>query len=144
MRYHSFLRNTMYLRYIIFFVTLFFAIYGVRAYLNRETMMSSIQWINTESALIKTETEYIKNFKRPFLESDWASYYIGHENWILYAWERVVRLRTKKIVEEDALPDDILARQWAEDEIKISSPEESRHFFINDKLTPLKDIWILK
>jgi len=65
----------------------------------------------------------------------------------LYDGERVVRLRNKANIppENLNLPDEILAiQQQEEDLIKISSPEESRHFFINDKLSPLKDLGLIE
>lgn len=146
MRYHQFLRNTLYWRYIIFFATLFFALYWVQAYLNRQNMLVSIQDIKDEIVDIEEEVAFIENFERPFLESERAPYYLGHENGVLYNGERVVRLRDRApVVADEDTPDDVLAlQQVEEDKIKISSPEESRHYFINDKLKPLKDIWLLE
>ncbi len=108
-------------------------------------MLGSIELIQNESSLVEEEIQYVKNFEKPYLESEWAPYYIGHENGVLYDWERVVRLKSKKpLTKDESLPDEILSRQSEDDVIKISSPEESRHYFINDKLTPLKDLWILQ
>ncbi len=110
-------------------------------------MLVSIQDIRDQIEIEKDETNFIQNFERPYLDSERAPYYLWHENWVLYDGERVVRLREKRtIVDQDPTqPDQIRALQQQEDDlIKISSPEESRHYFINDKLSPLKDLGILE
>lgn len=109
-------------------------------------MLISIQDIKDDIVDMEGEVAFIQNFERPYLESDRAPYYLGHENGVLYWWERVVRLRDRSpVIVEEWTPDDVLAlQQEEEDKIKISSPEESWHYFINDKLKPLKDIWLLE
>jgi len=124
-----------------------FAFWWVKAHLNRQNMLISIQDIRDNIDETKEETAFIQNFEKPFLESDRAPYYLWHENGVLYDGERVVRLRNKANIppENLNLPDEILAiQQQEEDLIKISSPEESRHFFINDKLSPLKDLGLIE
>lgn len=109
-------------------------------------MLISIDGIKDQIVDIEEEIAYVKSFERPYLESEWAPYYLGHENGVLYDGERVVRLRDRApVAKEDSAPDDVLALQESEEEsIRISSPEESRHFFINDKLSPLKEIGLLE
>gem|GEM_PF-2987906 len=76
MRFHKFIRVTMYRRYIIFFLTLFFVIYGVQAYLNKQNMESAIQEIEMEIEDAAEEIAFITNFERPYLESERAEYYL--------------------------------------------------------------------
>lgn len=145
MRFHKFIRTTMYRRYLIFFLTLFFVLYWVQAYLNKQNMVIAIQEIQEEIDDTKNEATFIKNFEIPYLASEWAKYYLWHENGQIYDWEWVVRLRNRDKLSDDQLPNDILALQEKEEDvIIISSPEESRYYFIYDKLKPLKDLWLIE
>ncbi len=132
-------------------MTLYFAIQAVRAYLNGQNMVTNIAIIKENIVEVQDEINFTKYYEKPFLETDWAPFYLWHEHGTLYAWERVVRLKsrkpTQKVVVDEAAssPDDILSMQQEEDDfIKITSPQESRHYFINDKLTALKEIWLLE
>ena len=87
MRFHRFIRVTMYRRYIIFFLTLFFVLYGVQAYLNKQNMEVAITEIQNDIDYTKNEIAFIKNFERPYLESERADYYLGHENGVIYDGE---------------------------------------------------------
>jgi len=144
MRFHKFIRTTMYRRYIIFFLTLFFVLYGVQAYLNKQNMDVAIVEIRQEIKKTKDEIAFIKNFERPFLESERADYYLWHENGIIYDRERVIRLRNREKILNDG--NDILSLQEEEieDIIVISSPEESWYYFIEEKLKPLKDLGLIE
>lgn len=107
-------------------------------------MEVAITEIQDDIVETRDEINFIKNFENPYLYSERADYYLWHENWIVYDWEWVIRLRNRdKLL--DTLDNDILQMQRDEkDLVIISSPEESRYYFIEDKLKPLIDLWILE
>ncbi len=108
-------------------------------------MEVAITEIEKEIDSTKDEISFIKNFERPYLGSEWADYYLGHENGVIYEWEWVIRLRNRSKFAQTWTPDDILSLQEKkEDVIVISSPEESWYYFIYDKLKPLKELWIIE
>jgi len=102
-------------------------------------MQTSITTIKDEIAVIEEETQYMDNFKIPYLESERAPYFLGHENGVLYEGEYVIRLRQKKILKDDTAQD---IQQRINDPVLISSPKESRHHFFADKLSELEMIGI--
>lgn len=114
-------------------------------------MVKNIEIIRENIVEVENETDFIKYYEKPFLETERAPFYLWHEHGTLYPWERVVRLKSRTTVDgailsdADSTPDDILAMQEEDDDlIKITSPQESRHYFINDKLQPLKEMWLLE
>ncbi len=108
-------------------------------------MEVAIEEIQTEINDAAEEIAFIKNFERPFLDSEWAEYYLWHENGVVYDGERVIRLRNRERILADT-QDDILSLQAKDDKdvIVISSPQESWYYFIYDKLEPLKDLWFIE
>ena len=103
-------------------------------------MEVAIQEIQEEITTTKDEIEFIKHYEVPFLDSEWADYYLGHENGVVYDGEWVVRLKNREKILANT-QDDILTLQASEEDmIIISSPEESWYYFIYDKLKPLQDL----
>ncbi len=107
-------------------------------------MEVAITEINDEIVNTKDEIAFISNFERPYLESEWADYYLWHENWVVYNGEWVIRLRNREKILADNEDDILSLQKKEEDMIVISSPEESWFYFIHDKLKPLKDLWLIE
>lgn len=110
-------------------------------------MKTNIEQIRDQIEETNQEIAFIQNFEKPFLESEWAPYYLWHENGQLYEWERVVRLRSRwplDRIEDNSstVPDEIRAMQQDDVDISITTPQESRHYFIQDKLQPVQEWWL--
>jgi len=119
MRYQSFLRKSTYWRYGVFILTIFFSYYSIQAFINNKT---------------------IDNFYQNYLKGEYSSFFLGHENGQLYRSERIVRVKQRSLEDEETyLPE-------VDKEIDLTelSPQESRARFIERRLTPLKDLWIIQ
>lgn len=82
----------------------------------------------------------MNKFYSNYLKSEYAAYFAGHENGILYAGERIVRLKHKVLEEEVTLP----FSHERKEKIKLSTPQESRYYFIDQKLSFLKERGIIR
>lgn len=132
------------MRYIAFFMTLVFLVMFLRTWVwNLQNMQNSISTIRTEIESVEEETEYMENFRIPYLDSERASYFLWHENWVLYKWEYVVRLRQRKIIDNGVWYSVAQIQQDLDDPVLISSPKESWLYFFEDKLSELDQLWFI-
>ena len=129
MRYHKFLRYSTYRRYAIFILTIFFSWYGLQAWVNLQSIDTSIQQTRAEVAELNEHTAYLEKFYKPYLESEYAPYFLGHENGSLWQGEFIVRLR-HTVVDDEAILPEIEKKNT----ILLSTPEQSWHYFIEQKL----------
>lgn len=139
MRYQSFLRKSTYWRYGIFILTIFFSYYSIQAIINNNTIDASIDEVKQTNENIRQEISRKNNFYKNYLEWEYAPFFLGHENGQLYSRERIVRLKERKIDEEILLPDVEVVENLNE-----LTPQESRNRFIQRRLTPLIELWIIE
>ena len=130
MRYHTFLRQSTYRRYGIFIVTVLFSWYGIQAYINNKNIDVQMEQVENTIQDLTQRTAYMNKFYSNYLQSEYAPYFAGHENGILYTRERIIRLKHKIVEEEVTLP---FSREQKE-KIILSTPQESRYYFIDQKL----------
>lgn len=86
---------------------------------------------------LESKTDYMEKFYANYLKSDYAPYFAGHENGILYRWERVIRLKHQ--VEEDEADLPMRSDYDIREKVILSTPEESWNYFIDHKLSFLKE-----
>lgn len=80
MRYQRFLRKSTYRRYGIFVATIFFSYYSIQAYINNQTIDTSIDTVRYDIDEINQEIAYLNNFYQQYLQTEYAPYFLGHEN----------------------------------------------------------------
>lgn len=139
MRYHKFLRYSTYRRYGIFVLTVFFSWYGLQAWVNLKSIDSSIVQTKEEVIDLEEHTAYLEKFYKPYLESEYAPYFLWHENGSLWQNEYIVRLRHTVVNNEAILPE-----IEQKDSILLSTPQDSWHYFIEKKLPFIYRWGILK
>lgn len=140
MSYHRFLRKSTYWRYGIFFLTVFFSYYSIQAYLNNISIESSIEQVRQDISEIEQQIAFKETFYMNYLDSEYAPYFLGHENGMVYDGERIIRFRTE--VED---PDEAVLPSIEEKEsIYLSTPEEAWHHFIDQRLEELIELGILE
>lgn len=138
MRYQSFLRKSTYRRYGIFILTIFFSYYSIQAIINNKTIDASIEEVRKNNHLIQEEIDFKTNFYQNYLKGEYASYFLWHENWQLYRSERIIKIKQRLTpFEETTLPE-------REGEERIRTPQESRQFFIANRLSELRTLWIIQ
>lgn len=140
MHYQKYLRQSTYRRYGIFICTIIFFYSGIQSYLNNISIEYSITQAKQWRIDAQEKISYLEKFYSPYLASPKAVYFLSHENWSLYKNERIVRIKYKII---DTASAEQLPLQLNAKAITLSTPQESRQYFITTKLEELKRFGIL-
>ena len=101
-------------------------IMAVRTYINYTTIRDAITNVEVEIQKAKQEIAYTEKFLKPYLDSEYADYFLAHKNNILFYWEYIIRFESPKEID---IKD--------EEETKsntINTPQESRKHFIKSKI----------
>lgn len=80
------------LKYWLLFSAIFFMIFAIRSYLNNIAILDAIDWVEQEKDAKTNEINFTQNFLTKYLWSDYADYFLAHENNILYKNEYILRL----------------------------------------------------
>lgn len=140
MNYRRFLRKTTYLRYGIFILTVFFSYYSIRAVSNNKTIDTSIAEVQQANARLEQEILFKQNFYKSYLEWEYAAYFLGHENWQLFPWEQIIRIKKPLTREEEQQENLDLAEQMVDEDL-LATPQQSWRYFVEVSLSELGDIW---
>ncbi len=141
MRYHKFLRHSAYRRYGIFIVSIFFSLYSIQVYVNNLGIDEQITQVKKDIVNLEEENAFMDKFYKGYLQSEYASFFLGHENGTIYPEEKIVRLSYQNELDkgESLLPE--IAEKAP---ITISTPQEARNHFIQTKLTFLQRRGLIK
>lgn len=142
MQYQKFLRKSTYRRYGIFIATIIFSYYSIQAYVNNKSIDVSIQNVQQDIVEIQEEIAYMNNFYKNYLETEYASYFLWHENGKIYGNERIVRLTYPHM--QQPQEEELVTETEQQKAIYIASPQESRHYFFEKNLSWLRRLWILE
>lgn len=130
--YHQFLRKSIYRRYGIFFVTLFFMISSIKAYMNNTNIETSIIQVKENIVAAQQKNLYLERFYKPYLTSSYSSYFYGHENGILHEGEKNLHFK-HRIPEEQAVS---VQEQLPHQPLDLSTPQAAWHHFRQTKIIP--------
>lgn len=79
-------------------------IMSIRTYLNFVAIEDAIKNVQFETTKTQEEIDYAKSFLIPYLSSEYAEYFLSHENSVLFPGEVIIRfeeLSKKAEVKED-------------------------------------------
>ncbi len=80
------------LKYWLLLAAIFLMILAIRSYLNNVAILDAIDWVEKDKLAKIDEINYTQNFLTKYLWSDYADYFLAHENSILYRNEYILRL----------------------------------------------------
>ncbi|MFZ2150602.1 MAG: hypothetical protein WAZ12_04195 [Candidatus Absconditicoccaceae bacterium] len=80
------------LKYGLLFAVIFLMIFAIRSYLNNIAILDAIDGVENEKLAKTDEINFTQNFLIKYLGSDYADYFLAHENSILYKNEYILRL----------------------------------------------------
>ena len=122
------------LKYWLLIVSIFSMIFAIRSYLNNIAILDAIQWVEIEKNSKLDEINFTQNFLIKYLWSEYGSYFLAHENSILYKDEYILRL-DMKIKQDDLTSTDPDSSQntWIQ-----SNSKQTRNNFIKDKLKQIR------
>lgn len=114
------------IKFFLLILAVIAMIVAVRTYINYNTIIEAINKVNHNIENLKEEIAYSQNFLEPYLESEYADYFLAHKNNILFNWEFIIRFQSPQTITDDE-------DQEIEDKI-IQTPQQSRKHFIRSKL----------
>ena len=85
-------KNITPIKYILILVNIFFMIVAIKAVVNYQNILTSIDTIQEDIQDKNNHTDYINNFVTPYLESDYAPYFFAHENNQIFPGEKIIKL----------------------------------------------------
>jgi len=113
-------KNPVISKYWLWIITLFAMLVSIRTYMNYLAIEVSIENVNQETQQITQRKLYEENFLIPYEQSEYAQYFLRHENNILFPWEFIVRFEAENVASVSE----------TDQEDSIQTPQESRrHFF---------------
>jgi len=85
------LHHATYIKYWLLWLLIFFMIISIRTYLNYASINDAIVVVDQHKNLVQDEIYFTEKFLIAYLSSDYADYFLSHENNILKWWELIVR-----------------------------------------------------
>ena len=99
-------------------------ILDAKTYINYMTIQDSISAVKEDVKLLDEEIAYNENFLDPYLDSDYAIYFLSHKNNILFDGEYIIKF-------EEETPEEEIKKTENNEIIKNSN--ESRQHFLGEK-----------
>lgn len=123
-----------YLKYWLFILSGFFMLFAIRSYLNNIAILDAIDWVEQEKISKTDEINFTQNFLLKYLWSDYADYFLAHENSILYKNEYILRLDMNIHKEDLSWSID----SWNQNTWKDMDAQQSRKDFLWKKIEDIK------
>ena len=117
------------LKYWLLFFSIISMIFAIRSYLNNIAILDAIDWVEQEKNIKTNEINFTQNFLLKYLWSDYADYFLAHENSILYKNEYILRLNMNINKEDFTWSID----SWNQNEWKDTNAKQSRKNFLWEK-----------
>ncbi len=133
----SLIKYNRYIRYSLFFITLFWLIASIKVYLNNFSIDKNINETIHQTKDYESKTEFEKKFYKNYLSWDYSNFFMSHENDILFSWEVIIKLIDNNELSWN-ISDNVEQIQKKDDIMDISDPKESWKYFINSKLEKIK------
>jgi hypothetical protein len=84
-RIKAFLLNyATHAKYLLLGLNIFFALVAIRIFINYTNIERAIHEVTQETAQKELELSYTKQFELPYKQSDYAQFFLKHENNILF------------------------------------------------------------
>lgn len=106
------------IKYWFFFVNILGLIIAVRIFITYSYIDTTITNERTEIESIQEHILYLENFHKPFLKSEYARYFLSHENNIIFDGETIVEITTRETLQEK--------KQKKIDELKKKNQQQER------------------
>lgn len=85
----------------MFFVNIIGMIIAVRMYINYSYISLAIAQETQQTKLLQQQIAYLENFHKPYLQSEFAAYFLWHENNRIFAWEQIVEIVYTTVADEN-------------------------------------------
>jgi hypothetical protein len=130
------LRHPVRVKYGLIVANIFIILIAVRMYLNYTAIEDAIQDTINQSQEKTLELAFSQNFLLNYEKSEYAQYFLQHENNILGRGEFIIKF--EQMPEKTTKPEDeqIISKYDQKDYIK--TPQDSRNRFIVEKVSKIR------
>lgn len=87
--------NLTLIKYWLLVINIFFMIIAIKAVVNHQMIVNSIEQVRYETTRTEEQTHYVNNFLTPYLKSEFAPYFFAHENNQIFPWEKIIKIITR-------------------------------------------------
>lgn len=124
--------------WVIFFVAMIIAI---RTYVNYLVVMDSIKTVNTRTESVQNEMNYVQNFQKKYLTSDYGYLFLAHDNSMIFEWEEIILFKSSNEVLDTWFNADLTHipyRPTEEEQKKSMDPMKAWNLYLNEVRTKVK------
>ncbi len=121
------------IKYGLLILDLFAMVFAIRTYMNYVSIETAIETASLEQQIKSDELAFTQNFLIPYEQSEYAKYFIQHENNMLLSREYIIKFEEMYQKQEITTGNNIDPYMEYEDKT-IRTPEESWKRFITDKI----------
>lgn len=129
------LRHPIRVKYGLIVANIFIILIAVRMYINYTAIEDAIQNTIIQSEQKTLELAFSENFLLNYEKSEYAQYFLQHENNILWRGEFIVKF--EKMPEKIEKPEEQVISKYDQKDY-IKTPQESRNRFILEKISKVK------
>lgn len=122
-------KNSSFIKYTGLVLAIFWSIIATRTYLNYDSIETAIEEVKTETINTQEEMAYTENFLSKYLWSEFADFFLAHENNILEKNEYIIEFKTWTGNIEDMTGD---VEKFTSPN-RAKNPRDSRRKFLKEK-----------
>ena len=123
-------------KYGLILVNIFLILMSVRIYINYITIEDAIKETIQQTEYKQLELAFTENFLLNYEQSEYAQYFLQHENNILGRWEFIVKFEA--LPEKNQEDDNGIAVSQYDQKQYIKTPQDSWKHFMEGKLSKIK------
>lgn len=124
--------------WVIFFITMIIAI---RTYVNYLVVIDSIKKVNVRTESVQNEMNYVQNFQKKYLTSDYWYLFLAHDNSMIFEWEEIILFKSSNEVLETWFNADLTHipyRPTEEEQKKSMEPMKAWNLYLNEVRAKVK------
>lgn len=119
------------IKYVLIVLDILFALVAIRIFINYNNIKQAIQDTTLHSSQQTQELAFSENFELTYQKSEYAQFFLKHENNMLLPWEFIVKFQAiKKVLTWDLKT----ITSGNNQEHFIVEPRESRNRFLQQKI----------
>ena len=85
-------KNLGTIKYAFIVLNILIFLSAIRAFVNLQKIFQSTDEVVNATQATQQHTDYINNFLKPYLESDYAPYFLAHENNQIFPGEKIITI----------------------------------------------------
>ena len=124
--------------WIIFFIAM---IVAIKTYVNYLVVVESIDTVNARPASVQEEMDYVQNFQKKYLASDYWYLFLAHDNSMVFRWEEIILFKYSGDMVDTWFNADLTHipyRPTEEEQRKNLEPSKSWNLYLKETFSKIK------